>query len=75
MGVRKGKHLANSDTAAKINGNYKFPVFFQCYFRSETEILMEVCSFWIFFQESFLEMGLHISMNERFIFRRVFIFT
>ena len=51
-----------------------YPVFFQCYFRSETEILMEVCSFWIFFQESFLEMGLHISMNERFIFRGVFIF-
>ena len=45
-----------------------YPVFFQCYFRSETEILMEVCSFWIFFQESFLEMGLHISMNGRFIF-------
>ena len=45
-----------------------YPVFFQCYFRSGTEILMAGCSLWIFFQESFLERGLHISMNGRFIF-------
>ena len=51
-----------------------YPVFFQCYFRSETEILMAVCSFWIFFQDSFLERGLHISMNWRFIFSDGFIF-
>ena len=38
-----------------------YPVFLQCYFRSRTEILMTVCSFWIFFQESFLERGLRIS--------------
>ena len=35
---------------------------------------MPVCSFWIFFQESFLEKGLHISMNGRFIFSGGFIF-
>ena len=35
---------------------------------------MVVCSFWIFFQESFLERGLHISMNGRFIFSGGFIF-
>ena len=51
-----------------------YPVFFQCYFRSRTEILMAVCSFWIFFQESFLEKGLHFSINGRFIFSGEFIF-
>ena len=51
-----------------------YPVFFQCYFRSGTEILMAVCSFWIFVQESFLEKGVHISMNGRFIFSGGFIF-
>ena len=47
-----------------------YPVFFQCYFRSRTEILMTVCfaAFGFFFQESFLERGLHISMTGRFIF-------
>ena len=35
---------------------------------------MAVCSFWIFFQESFLERGLHISMKGRFIFSGGFIF-
>ena len=34
---------------------------------------MAVCSFWIFFQESFFERGLHISMNGRFIFSGGFI--
>ena len=38
-----------------------YPVFFQCYFRSGTEILMAVCSFWIFFQESFLDRGFHMN--------------
>ena len=51
-----------------------YSVFFQCYFRSRTEILMVVCSFWIFFQESLLERGLNISMNGRFIFSGGFIF-
>ena len=51
-----------------------YPVFFQCYFRSGTEILMAVCSFWIFFQESFLERRLHISMNGSLIFSGEFIF-
>ena len=51
-----------------------YPFFFQCYFRSGTEILMAVCSFWIFVQESFLEKGVHISMNGRFIFSGGFIF-
>ena len=37
-------------------------------------MLMAVCSFWIFFQESFLEKGLYISMNGRFIFSGGFIF-
>ena len=67
--LEKGKYLANSYTAAKVNVNYKLSSFFKCYFRSETEILMEVCSFWIIFHKSFLEMRLHISMNGRFIFR------
>ena len=35
---------------------------------------MAVCNLWIFFQESFLERGLHISMNGRFIFSGGFIF-
>ena len=53
-----------------------YPVFFQCYFRSRTEILMTVCfaAFGFFFQESFLERGLHISMTGRFIFSGGFIF-
>ena len=37
-------------------------------------MLMPVCSFWIFFQEPFLERGLHISMNGRFIFSGGFSF-
>ena len=45
-----------------------YPVFFHCYFRSGTEILMAVAAFGFFFQESFLERGLHISMNGKFIF-------
>ena len=51
-----------------------YPVFSQCYFRSRKEILMEVCSFCIFFHESFIERGLHISMNRRFIFSGGLIF-
>ena len=35
--------------------------FFQCYFRNVTKILMAVCSFWIFFQESFLDRGFHMN--------------
>ena len=35
---------------------------------------MAICSFSIFFQESFLERGLHISMNGKFIFSGGFIF-
>ena len=72
--LEKGKYLANSFTAARVNVCYKLSSFFQCYFRSGTEILMAVCSFWIFVQESFLEKGVHISMNERFIFSGGFIF-
>ena len=72
--LEKEKYLANSYTAAKVNVNYKLSSFFKCYFRSETEILMEVCSFWIIFHKSFLEMRLHISMNGRFIFSGGFIF-
>ena len=52
--------------------NYK--IFFQCCFRSGTEILMAVGIFSIFFQESFLGRGIHISMNGRFIFSGGFIF-
>ena len=53
-----------------------YPVFFQCYFRSRTEILNGslFAAFGFFFQESFLERGLHISMNGRFIFSGGFIF-
>ena len=51
-----------------------YPVFLQCYFRSRTEIIMTFCSFWIFFHESFVEKGLHISMNGRLIFSGRFIF-
>ena len=72
--LEKEKYLANSYTAAKVNVNYKLSSFFKCYFRSETEILMEVCSFWIIFHKSFLEMRFHISMNGRFIFSGGFIF-
>ena len=72
--LEKGKYAANSYTAARVNVCYKLSSFFQCYFRSGTEILMAVCNLWIFFQESFLERGLHISMNGRFIFSVGFIF-
>ena len=53
-----------------------YPVFFQCYFRSRTEILNGslFAAFGFFFQESFLERGLHISMTGRFIFSGGFIF-
>ena len=51
-----------------------YPVFFQCYFRSKTGILIAVCSFWIVIQKSFLERGLHTSTNGRFIFSGGFIF-
>ena len=61
--LEKGKYLPNSYNAATVNVNYKLSSFFQCYFKSGTEILMTVWKF--FFQESFLERGFHISMNER----------
>ena len=51
-----------------------YPIFSQYCFRSGTEILMAVGIFWIFFQESFLERGLHISMNGKFIFSGGFTF-
>ena len=53
-----------------------YPVFLQCYFRSRTEILNGSLfgAFGFFFQESFLERGLHISMTGRFIFSGGFIF-
>ena len=44
--------------------HYKLSIFFQCCFTSRTEIIMVVCSFWIFFQESFFEKRPHISMKE-----------
>ena len=47
--LEKGKHLANSYTAARVNVYYKLSSFFPMLFRSGTEILMAVCSFWIFF--------------------------
>ena len=65
--LEKEKCLANSYTAARVNVCYKLCSFFQCYFRSGTEILTAICSLWIFFQVSFLERGLHISMKGRFI--------
>ena len=61
--LEKGKYLPNSYNAAIVNVNYKLSSFFQCYFKSGTEILMTVWEF--FFQESFLERGFHISMNGR----------
>ena len=53
-----------------------YPVFLQCYFRSRTEILNGSLfgAFGFFFQGSFLEGGLHISMTGRFIFSGGFIF-
>ena len=72
--IEKGKYLANSYTAARVNLYCKLSSFFQCYFRSRTEILMVVCRFWILFHESFVERGLHISMNGRCIFSGGFIF-
>ena len=72
--LEKRKDSDNFYTAARVNVYYKLSsFFFQCAIRSGTEILMAVCSFWIFFQESFLESGLHISMNGRYIFNGVFI--
>ena len=65
--LEKGKYLANSYNAAKVNVNYKLSSFFQCYFKSGTEILMTVWEF--FSQESFLERGFHISMNGRSYFQ------
>ena len=41
--LEKGKYLPNSYTAARVNVYYKLSSFFQCYFRSRTEILMAVC--------------------------------
>ena len=61
--LEKGKYLANSYTAARVNVNTNYPVFLKSYFRSGAEILMAVCSFCIFSQESFLERGPHILMN------------
>ena len=54
-----------------------YPGFFQRYFRSRSEILMAVCLQLLefFFQELFLERGLHISMTGRFIFSGWFIFS
>ena len=43
--LEKEKYLANSYTAARVNVCYKLCSFFQCYFRSGTEILTAVCSF------------------------------
>ena len=65
--LEKGKYLANPYNAAKVNVNYKLSSFFQCYFKSGTEILMTVWEF--FSQESFLERGFHISMNGRSYFQ------
>ena len=61
--LEKGKYLPNSYNAATVNVNYKLSSFFQCYFKSGTEILLTVWKF--SFQESFLERRFHISMNER----------
>ena len=47
--LEKGKYLANSYTAARVNVYYKLSSFFLMLFRSGTEILMAVCSFSIFF--------------------------
>ena len=40
--LEKGKYQANSYNAATVNVNYKLSSFFQCYFKSGTEILMTV---------------------------------
>ena len=72
--LEKEKYLANSYNAAKVNVNYKLSSFFKCYFRSETEILMEVCSFWIISTNHFLRwdfifqwMGGSFSVGDSFL--------
>ena len=50
-----------------------YPFFFQCYLRSRTDINYSL-QLLDFFQESFLERGLNVSLNERFIFSGGFIF-
>ena len=72
--LEKGKYLASYYIAARLNVCFKLSSFFQCYFRSGTDILLAVCSLWIFFQESFRKRGLHIPMNGTFIFCGGFIF-
>ena len=53
--LEKGKYLANSYNATKVNVYYKLSIFFpQSYLRSRTEILSAVCSFWIFSRNHFL---------------------
>ena len=71
--LEKGKYLANSYNAATVNVNCKLSSFFQCYFKSGTEILMTV---WDFFPRNhflrgdfiFPWMGGHI-FSRGFIFR------
>ena len=66
--LEKGKYLLITYTAARVNVYYKLSsFFFQCYFRRRTDINGSL-QLLDFFQESFLERGLHISMNGRFIF-------
>ena len=72
--LEKGKYLLITYTAARVNVYYKLSsFFFQCYFRRRTDINGSL-QLLDFFQESFLERGLHISMNGRFIFSVGFIF-
>ena len=75
--LEKGKYLANSYTVAfQLKNVVKLQVtqFFSNVILQVEQILMVVCSFWIFSQESFLERGLHISMNGGLVFIGGFVF-
>ena len=53
--LEKGKYLAYSYTATRVNVYCKLSIFFpHCYLRSRTEILITVSSFWIFSRNHFL---------------------
>ena len=72
----KGKCLANSHTAARVNVYYKLSSFFPILFQKQNRNINGslFAAFGFFFQGSFLEGGLHISMTGRFIFSGGFIF-
>ena len=74
--LEKGKYLPNSYTEARVNVYYKLSTFFPMLFQKQNRNINGNLfgTFGFFFQESFLERELHISMTGRFIFSGGFIF-